>query len=475
MMNVSGQGTNGVDRFGVSWQGRPVLVVGLGKSGLAACRLLQQVGCRIRVTDLHDTKAMRALANRLRESGIEQVEVGHHSRRTLEGCEVVVTSPGVPESAVPLRKAQELGIPILSEVELAFRFCVAPIVAMTGTNGKSSVVMMVQNVLNAAGRPAIACGNLGLPFSEVALSITTNTIAVVEVSSFQLLWVEEFRPTIAVLLNLGTNHLDRHQDRSRYISAKARVFARQTPQDYAVLNGSDPDVVKLAERLVAQRVWFGTHEPTNRSSLRLDPATCRALSTNAQAVLQVGRLLDVPDPLVYQVIREFPGLPHRLEYVATVHGIRLVNDAKSTTPESLLYALERLPGSVVPIIGGRDKGLDFSPLKPALAQERIRGVIVIGESRTALRQLLNGSSSVQECGTLEQAVSQAMALAHPGDTILFSPACASFDMFKNFEERGQRFKELVYQLKNGEPVRPSAGTPDLRAHGHTGIPAHGRQ
>jgi UDP-N-acetylmuramoylalanine--D-glutamate ligase len=428
------------------------LVVGLGKSGLAACRLLQQVGGRVRVTEQRDTEALQILAGRLRESGVEQVELGHHSRRTLAGCDVVVTSPGIPESALPIQQAQALGIPILSEVELAFRFCAAPLVVVTGTNGKSSVVTMIQRVLDAAHRRAVACGNLGLPFAEVVLSVTTDTIVVVEASSFQLLWVEEFRPAIAVLLNLGTNHLDRHRDRSRYVAAKARLFARQTPQDYAVLNGVDPDVRRLAGRLVAQRVWFGAPGPANPSRFRLDPATCRTLSTNAQAVLQVGRLLDVPDPLIYQAIRAFPGLEHRLEPVATVRGVRLVNDSKSTTPESLLYALACVPGPAVLIIGGRNKGLDFLPLQHALTQARIRGIVLIGESRATLRQLLNGSPTVKECSTLEQALSQAMALAHPGDTILFSPACASFDMFRNFEERGEAFKELARRLGNGIPI-----------------------
>jgi UDP-N-acetylmuramoylalanine--D-glutamate ligase len=264
-----------------------------------------------------------------------------------------------------------------------------------------------------------------------------------------LLWCEAFRPTIGVLLNLGTNHLDRHHDRQHYMAAKARLFQQQTPHDHAVLNGRDAQVVSLSQSLRAQRVWFGANR-TNPPALWLDPTTCRALSENAQAVLQVGRLLGVPDPLSYQVIRGFRGLPHRLEYVATIHGVSVVNDSKSTTPESLLYALNRCLGPVVVIMGGKDKNLDFGLLHTALQQERIRGVVLIGESRRRLRALINGSAITRDCETLEAAVQEAMRLTHPGDTVLFSPACASFDMFRNFEERGQIFKQLVHQLQNGQ-------------------------
>lgn len=450
------------DRFGVSWHGRSVLVIGLAKSGVAAAKWLQRMGCRVRVTELLDHAVLHTLATQLRESGIEHIELGHHTAKLCEDAEIVVVSPGVPESALPIRWAQERGIPIISEVELAFRFCVAPIVAVTGTNGKSSVVTLIQRVLRAAGRPAVACGNLGIPFSEMLPTLVPNAIAVVEVSSFQLLWCDQFRPTISVLLNVGTNHLDRHRDRDQYVAAKARLFQRQTPEDYAVLNGRDAEVLKLSQHLHAQRVWFGIAE-NHHTHFPLSPFTCQALSENAQAVLQVGRILGVPDPLIYQVIREFEGLEHRLEYVTTTGGVRVVNDSKSTTPESFLYALDRCPGPVVPIIGGRDKGLDFGPLGVALAQERIRGVVLIGESRQRLRALVNGSAIVRECETLDDAVQEAMELAHPGDTVLFSPSCASFDMFRNFEERGRIFKQLVHQWQR--PVSRNGSSPAPSSHG----------
>ena len=440
------------DRFGQEWRGRTVVVVGLAKSGVAAARLLVALGCHVRVTELSDSEALQHLAHQMEADGVEQVEVGRHSRPLLDGAELMVVSPGVPETAHPVQWALEQGVPVWSEIELAFRFCPSPMVAVTGTNGKSSVVILLERILKTVGRPVVACGNIGTPFSSVVSSLTSEALAVVEVSSFQLLWCDQFRPTIGVLLNLGSNHLDRHHDRDSYIAAKARLFQRQTPEDYAVLNGASHEMTALSRQMQAQCVWFGDGS-RNPTGLELDPATCRLLPENLQAVLQTARLLAVPDPLTHQVIREFRGLEHRLESVATVRGVRFVNDSKSTTPESFLYALQRCPGSVVPILGGRDKCLDFSALERVLTEERIRGVVLIGEARHRLRRLLNGSATTRECPDLKEAIHAALSLARPGDAVLFSPACASFDMFRNFEERGQVFKSLVHQLEHGpEPT-----------------------
>ncbi len=430
------------DVFGRSWDRRRVTVVGLGRSGNAAARLLGRAGCRVRVTDAQDTPALRAERASLTALGVEEVELGGHTRRLVDGAELLVVSPGVSESVDPVRWAEEAGVAVMGEIDLAFHFCQAPVIAVTGTNGKSTVVTLLADVLKASGRIAIACGNLGLPFSSVAPQLTAETVAVVEVSSFQLLACQAFRPAIGVLLNLGTNHLDRHPDADAYLAAKARLFQRQNASDWAVLNGTDPRVVELAQGVPSRRVWFGDNR-TNPPELRLAPQTLRALSPGAQAVLQVARLSGLLDPLTWQIIRAFRGLEHRLEGVATIHGVRYVNDSKSTTPNSLLFALDQTRGDVVVILGGRDKGLDFHPLAARLHDARVRGVVLIGESRPRLRALLNGSTTVRESETLAEAVRAARALAAPGTTVLFSPACASFDMFANFEARGQAFKAIV--------------------------------
>ncbi len=433
------------DRFGQMWHGKSVTVVGLGKSGLAAATWLARLGCRVRVTESRETDSLREARASLLALGVEEIELGGHSRRFIDHAELVVVSPGVAESTGPVQWATTLERPMLSEIELAFHFCPCPIIAVTGTNGKSTAVTLLAAVLQASRRDAIACGNLGTPFSSVLDQLTPESLAVVEVSSFQLLGCEQFHPMIGVLLNLGTNHLDRHQDTSAYVAAKARLFQCQTSHDWAVLNGRDTAVVALSESLRARKAWFGENR-SNPTLLRLDTATQRALTESAQAVLQVARLMEIPDPLTWQVMRSFRGLEHRLEGVATIRGVHFINDSKSTTPDSLVFALGRISGDVVVILGGRDKGLDFVTLIEHLHHARIKGVVLIGESRARLRPMLNGSSIVRESPTLESAVQMAAELAPPGATVLFSPACASFDMFRDFEDRGRAFKAIVHRL-----------------------------
>ena len=432
-------------RLSSYWEGCRVAVIGLGRSGFAAAKLLCERGARVRVTDARETDTLCRAREALYELGAEAVELGGHTPQMLNQVDCLVASPGVPESTEPMRWAVQHHLPILSEIELAFQCCPSPVVAVTGTNGKSTVVTLIAEILTASGRPAVACGNVGIPFASVISELTPQSVAVVEVSSFQLLWCDQFRPHIGVLLNIGSNHLDRHHDQQAYVSAKARLLQRQTPDDWAVLNGRDPRIVELAEALHAQCAWFGENR-SNPPALQLAPETQRALTDGAQAVLQVARLLGVPDPLSWQIMRSFRGLEHRLERVATVRGVHFVNDSKSTTPDSLLYALSQVQGDVVAIVGGRDKGMDFVPLAQRLHDERVKGVVLIGESRARLRPLLNGSSTVRESQTLENAVRAAFALAHSGATVLFSPACASFDMFRDFEERGRVFKTVVARL-----------------------------
>lgn len=451
---------DGVDIFGQPWKGRRVCVIGIGRSGMAASRLLAQAGCRVAVSDSRSEGVLGEECKTLRAMGIDEIELGGHTERYFDWAETIVVSPGVSERSAPIQWAIQKHLPVLSEIELAYRFCPSPIVGVTGTNGKSTAVTLIAEVLNASRRHAVSCGNVGIPFSSIIEQLTPDSVAVVEVSSFQLMTCEHFRPTIGVLLNIGTNHLDRHRDSSAYLTAKARLFARQTHDDWAVLNGRDARITAVAERLAAQRVWFGENR-SNKPGLQLAPETLRALSEGAQAVLQVGRLLGVADALTWQVIRLFRGLEHRLERVATVGSVHFINDSKSTTPESLLYALERTPGMVIPILGGRDKGMNFEPLRQVLSDARIKAVVLIGESRARLRALFNGASSVHECASLEDAVSVAAKQASPGTTVLFSPACASFDMFRDFEHRGRVFKSIVQELAEGQSAQAAVSAKNI--------------
>lgn len=438
----------GVDRYGQSWKGRVVAVVGLGRSGMAAATLLRQAGAEVSATDARSAKALHHEIQLLAKLGITRIEVNGHTESSLDGADWVVVSPGVGEKSGPVAWARTKGVPVISEIELAFLFCPSPVVAVTGTNGKSTAVTLIAEILKSAGRKAIACGNLGTPFSSVVPQLAAGSFAVVEVSSFQLLHCRLFHPMIGVLLNIGTNHLDRHEDARAYLTAKARLFQAQLPSDHAVLNACEPKIVALSDSLCARRIWFGRNQ-ANPRRFRLAEQTLAAFPENMQAVLQVSRLLGIADALSWQVIRSFRGLEHRLESVDTLSGVHFVNDSKSTTPESLLYALNRTLGPVVAIIGGRDKGMDFETLVKPLTQDRVRGVVLIGESRARLRPLFNGSPKICESETLESAVKTAAELAGPGGTVLFSPACASFDMFRDFEERGRVFKSIVEKMDEG--------------------------
>ncbi len=430
------------DAFGHVWRGQRVTVVGLGRSGVAAATLLRRAGALVRATDACAHGAVREARVALGAIGVEEIETGRHTRELIEGSDVVIVSPGVVESAEPIRWALDLRIPVLSELELAYRFSPSPLIAVTGTNGKSTAVTLITRLLQACGRRAIACGNLGIPLSSVIDQLDPAATAVVEVSSFQLLWCQQFRPQIGVFLNIGTNHLDRHPDQQAYLAAKARLFERQTAQDWAVLNGESPEIAALGERLPSQRVWFGRNRD-NPARFHLADVTLRTLTPSAQAVLQVGRLLGIADALAWQVLRGFRGLEHRLEPLATLGGIEFVNDSKSTTPDSLAFALSQTRAAVVAIVGGRNKGLDLHLLAAALRDPKVRGVVLVGETRAALRALLNGSCALRECATLQEAVDAAAELAEPGMTVLFSPGCASFDMFRDFEDRGRAFKQIV--------------------------------
>jgi len=441
------------DAKGASWIGRRVTVAGLGKSGEAAARLLCRAGARVRISESGNGASLRARAEALKEAGVEEVELGGHGEALVAGSELVVISPGIAETSPILVWARGRSVPVLSEIELAFQFCGAEVVAVTGTNGKSSVVTLIAQSVQNTGRTAIACGNLGLPFSEVVAGLSADALAVVEVSSFQLTHCEQFRPRIAVLLNLGTNHLDRHRNRSEYLRAKARIFQRQEPSDWAILNGSHPEIIALSATLKSRCVWFSRNR-NNPSEFLLSEASLSALNENTQAVLQVARVLGIPDPASWQAVRAFRGLEHRLERVGAVHGVAYINDSKSTTPDSFLYALSRVSTSVVCILGGRDKGLDFTPLAQACRGKSVRSVILLGECRERLADVLGPQVETVKASSLEEAVRLARKIAVPGETVLFSPACASFDQFESFEARGRAFKQLVRALAESNGAHP---------------------
>ena len=425
--------------------GKTVGVAGLARSGSSAAGWLLAHGASVRVTERGDSEELRRAVRRLQVASADagerlRVELGRHTREFLRGCDFLVVSPGVPEEALPLVWAREERVPVLAEVELAARACAGTIVAVTGTNGKTTVTTLLGELLPATKRPVVVCGNIGRPFIEMVDAVTPETIVVLEISSFQLLYCDTLKPSVGVLLNITQNHLDRHASLAEYAAAKRRLFANQNAHDWAVLNADDPAVKRLSRRLTAQIVWFGKTSGVPRTN------------PNEQAVWRVGELFRLPEETIRRVLDGFRGLPHRLEVIGVKRGVRFINDSKSTTPASLCWALERVAPPAIVLVGGRNKGADFGTVKTLVARmdgHRPKLIIALGEARRTIAAVLRGAVSLRQAATLEEALRLACRQARAGDTVLLSPGCASFDQFRNYEERGDRFRTLVRQLGEG--------------------------
>jgi UDP-N-acetylmuramoylalanine--D-glutamate ligase len=425
---------------------RKVLVVGLGKSGVAACRLLAREGARITATDARGEPELRDALRALDGLGIA-FQLGGHDREDFRGAELVVLSPGVPRTIEPLRLADAEEIPVIAEVELAFAFLPAPaaaaLVGITGTNGKSTTTALTAHILASSGRRTFAGGNLGRPLCEAALEGGWEAV-VCELSSFQLESIVRFRPRVAALLNVTPDHTDRYGDMDDYAAAKARIFMNQHPDDTAVLNARDPVVMAMAPRLRARVVSFSADAP---SRYRATARTLRGAHNleNALAAAACAEALGVSPEHAQRGLDSYPGLPHRLEPVGVVGGVEYVNDSKATNVDSAEKALAAFAGGIFWIAGGRGKGAPYAPLRN-LVKERVKRMLLIGEDAGRIETELGGAAPAEQTLTLEAAVRTAHRLAQPGDTVLLAPACASYDQFKNFEHRGETFRKLVEAL-----------------------------
>ncbi len=450
--------------------GSRALVVGAARSGLSAARLLRRHGLDVRVCDARDAASAPDAARALDELGAHAVW-GSDAVSSLDGRDLVVWSPGIPERHAIAIAARERGIPVLSELELGFRAAHAPLVCVTGTNGKSTTTDLTGALLAAAGREVEVCGNIGRPICDAAEGVSAGGLLVVEVSSFQLETVERLEPFVGVWLNLTPDHLDRHGDFATYGAMKQRLFARQSDADYAVWNADDPEVMSRrtgaatwlefsARHAVAQGAgveqggivlaWRGGIE-------RLMPAAELGIPgphnlLNALAALAAVLPWEIAPETLRRTLRGYRGLEHRLERVAQIDGVTFVNDSKATNTGSLEVALQSFDGPVVLIAGGRDKGQDFRPLA-ALAQRTVCHAVLIGEGAEQIARAWPGVRTTR-VPTLEIAVDAAFMHARnpfPGSpgasTVLLSPGCASFDMFQDFEDRGRRFKAEVERLR----------------------------
>ena len=448
-----------------AWRGRGVVaVIGLGKSGVAATRLLAREGVRVYASDASDHPYGGDALRTLRTLSGVTLDVGRHDLAQIRGAAAVIVSPGVPPEAPPLAAAREARVPILSEIDLGFRALSGSgtrCIAITGTNGKTTTTALVAHLLRQAGLHAEAAGNIGRPLSDIALQNDHYQWLAVEVSSFQLHDSPHFAPEIGILTNLAPDHLDRYASVEAYYADKRLLFRNARPDHVWVLNGDEPAVLELAAGALGRRVLFSLRHPADgwydatarRLQLGRDALLAHAdlgllgdhNVANALAAALAVREAGVPLAAIGEGLRSFRPLAHRLEPVREVGGVRWINDSKATNIASTVVAVEAMDRPFVLLLGGRHKGEPYTRLAPLL-KDRCRLVIAYGESGELIERDLGGKVPLERGTTFEDVVLRARRAARPGDAVLLSPACSSYDMFKNYEERGATFRTLVEQM-----------------------------
>lgn len=445
--------------------GQKVSVIGLARSGVALVRVLHELGAGVLASD---SRARDALASAVADlQGVPfELESGRHTSRVWEGRDMVVISPGVPWDLPVLEEARAHGVPVIGEIELAWRLSPAPIVAITGTNGKSTTTSLIHAMLQAAGIPAVLAGNIGIPMVGEVLHADPQGYVVVEVSSFQLESIVQFRPHVGLVLNVTSDHLDRHGTFAAYVAAKRRIFENQTADDWQVLNFDDePSRTIIAPQ--AHTLFFSRRGPVGRGCWLADgtihtpdgawltlpdprPLVGTHNEENILAAACVARALDVPPAALARAIAAFHPLHHRMEVVADVQGVRWIDDSKGTNPGAVVAAIHSTGRPTVLIAGGKDKGMDFTPVAEALTPT-VKALVLLGESAPAIEAAARrtGYTAIHRVPSLSAAVETAATLAREGDCVLLSPACASFDMFKSAEDRGEQYAALVRRLAQG--------------------------
>jgi UDP-N-acetylmuramoylalanine--D-glutamate ligase len=424
-----------------SVRGQNVTVIGAARSGVAAALLLAQRGARVTLADIRPE--LEAQVQDQLGAAEVIVELGPHRPQTLASSDLIVLSPGVPVDEPSVAHARIGGIPIIGELELASRWVSGRIVAVTGTKGKSTTTTLTGRMFDAGGLRAVVGGNIGTPLSSQVADSTPETFHIVEVSSFQLETTETFHPWVAVLLNLSSDHLDRHGSMEEYGAAKARIFANQTADDWAVINADDPQTLALAHAARAKKVFFSLNTPlVPLASIRL---IGRHLVADVMAAATVAQIAGVSHDAIVRAVESFTGLEHALEPVAVVGGVRFINDSKATNIEAAKQAIEAFDRGLVVIMGGRFKSGDFTLLRDPLRMRRAT-VVAIGEAAPLIREALEEVVPVHPAATLSEAVRRALSLAPAGGTVVLTPACASFDMFRDYADRGEAFKKEVMRL-----------------------------
>jgi len=445
-------------------KGRKVLVVGLARTGAATARFLARQGVRLKISEAKPAKEVEAARKALQNLPVEW-ELGGHTIQFFGEVDLIVVSPGVPMDIEPLMQARAKGIQVISEMELAFQFLRRPLIGITGTNGKTTTTTLIGEMLRASGRKAFVGGNIGNPLIEYVGGPQEEEWVVAEISSFQLEGIVDFRPHISVLLNITEDHLDRYPNFQEYIQAKGKVFQNQGKNDYALLNADDPLTFQFAHRVESQVILFSSQRAVpvgcflekgaiffqggdgKKERFGLERLKIRGAHNleNLMAAIAGGKICGCPSEALQKVMEEFPGLEHRLEWVRDIDGVSFFNDSKGTNVGSVVKSLMSFREPVWLIAGGKDKGGDYSPLKNIIVTQ-VKGMALIGEAQKRMLEALGGLTETVQLDTLEEAVHWAFSKASPGDVVLLSPACSSFDMFENYQDRGKRFKTIVQEL-----------------------------
>jgi UDP-N-acetylmuramoylalanine--D-glutamate ligase len=443
-----------------------VLVVGLGKSGLSAAMFLREQGARVTVSDTRSAVALAKEIPALLEAGI-MVESGGHGLLTFRRQDLIVVSPGVPMDTPEVKQVVAFGLPVIGELELASRYLKGDVVAITGSNGKTTTTTLVGQIFADAGRPTLVGGNIGLPVIDLVKESSAETASVLEVSSFQLETVEEFHPHIAAVLNITPDHLDRHGSFESYAAAKTRITENQTAEDFLVLNAEDKAAQMVALKTKAQIYWFSGRRPIKqgafvhgesilfipREGAKAEPVMPVSEihlkgSHNVENVLAavcMARLGNISAESIRASVAAFKAVEHRLELVKLVNGVEFYNDSKATNVDAAMKAVASFAGGIHLILGGKDKDSDYS-LMSELLKERVKIVYTIGSAAEKIERQLHGVVKIVPAETLQAAVSKAANAATVGDVVLLSPACSSFDQFENYEQRGRVFRQLVNEL-----------------------------
>jgi UDP-N-acetylmuramoylalanine--D-glutamate ligase len=445
-------------------RGKRVLVVGLARTGLATALFCAARGARVTATDTRAENEIGEAIPALQAKGVS-LELSGHRENTFLEQDLIIPSPGVPADAPLLKAARAKGVTIWSEIELADRFLNGRSIGITGSNGKTTTTSLVEHILQNAGFPTILAGNIGTPLISCVEQTNDRTITVAELSSFQLELIETFRPNVSVFLNLTPDHLDRHGTFEAYGAAKARIFENQTETDSAVLNAGDPATTALVptrphvywfsrKQRVAQGAFVREkeivfrHEGAEEKILKLEDISLAGAHNveNVLAAVVTARLAGALPAAIAKGVRSFAGVEHRLEFVAEIGGVRFYNDSKATNIDATLKALDAFPGRILIILGGKDKGSDYTVLQAPLREKAILALL-IGAAADKIEKQIAGSVAIERAETMDRAVETAAHAARSGDVVLLAPACASFDQFQNYEHRGRVFKELVHQLE----------------------------